>query len=117
MVSRIIPDHPPRGRQIEKLSVKQSRSKTSDQDKHTSIIEPQDLATMITALVRSTLSDLGVTKDLPPKESLSRESPLWSHTLREKSVSSEIHHCWISAVRSSTVGLTCTFSRRKTRNF
>ena len=53
---------------MEKHSVRQKRSKTSerfspkrDQDKHNSVL-PQDLAIMVAALVKSVLSELGVTK-------------------------------------------------------
>ena len=54
---------------MEKHFVKQCLSRASDnpkcdRDNHTSI-EPQDLATMVAALVKSALSDLGVMKDLP----------------------------------------------------
>ena len=62
--------------------MKQGRSRTSecyspqsDQDKHT-LKEPQDPTTMVAAMVRSSLNDLGVIKDFSPKESYSKETSL-----------------------------------------
>ena len=45
-------------------------------------------ATMVTALVKSALSEVGVTKDIPPKRIVQKSSPrtLYSHPMRGNSL-------------------------------
>ena len=63
-------------------------------------IEPQDLATMVAAVITATLSELGLTKDPPPLKKVRK--PPWNlkgHPARTKSLSKMIRswnviHCW-----------------------
>ena len=56
------------------IDLEKSRSPRHDQDRCTSI-EPQDLAPTVSALVKATLSELGLTKDPPKQKEVSQKSP------------------------------------------
>ena len=58
------------------------------QDKHTSV-DPQDLATMVAALVKS---DLLVIKNPPPKRVVKKKSSSESIESSDEGM----HYCWIS---------------------